>query len=86
MCDGLPVALGFRMNNEAVDSLKIVGNLYTRTPGQAREGVHAGPSYAPSAPQAGYQGAPAPIYAPVPPQGGYGAPSAPQGGGNGAGW
>ena len=82
----------FHMNNEAVDSLKIVGNLYTRTPGQAREGVHAGPSYAPSAPQAGYQGAPAPIYAPAPPQGGYGspvysgAPSAPQGGGNGAGW
>ena len=81
----------FRMNNEAVDSLKIVGNLYTRTPGQARDGASAGASYAASVPQGGYRAAP--------PQGGYpspaygGAPAAsqegyhvPQGGGNGAGW
>lgn len=39
----------FQMSNEAVDSLKIVGNLFTRVPGQTAQGKQ--PS---SAPQGGY--------------------------------
>ena len=60
----------FQMSQEAADSLKIVGNLYTRTPGQARE-------QAQSAPQGGYRQQPraavpsTPAYAP---QQQYGAP------------
>lgn len=51
----------FHLGNEAVDSLKIVGNLYTRTPGEARpqqgtaaKGFGQRPSYGAPAPQGGY--------------------------------
>ena len=64
----------FQMSQEAADSLKIVGNLYTRYPGQGQQGA--------AAPQGGYpqqrtsapQGQPAPY--PAPQGGGYpgGAP------------
>ena len=64
----------FQMTQEAADSLKIVGNLYTRYPGQGPQGT--------AAPQGGYpqqrpsasQGQPAPY--PAPRGGGYpgGAP------------
>ena len=62
----------FQMSNEAVDSLKIVGNLFTRVPGQTAQGRQQ-------------QGAPAPQggYQQVPPQasaGGYRPNPAPQGG------
>ena len=78
----------FNLSQEAVDSLKIVGNIYTRTPGQktqeqkpagpALQGPHApAPGYGPT-PQGGFQGAPAPAYGPQP--GGYPAPQ------GGAGW
>lgn len=87
----------FQLSQEALDSLKIVGNLYTRTPGQNSQGVQGqqgaypapapqggfqtGPGYGHPAPQAAY---PAPAYGGVPaPQGGY--PGA-QAGNNGAGW
>ena len=63
----------FHLGNEAVDSLKIVGNLYTRTPGQKSQGPAPlqGP-YPAAQPQGGFQAAP---------QGGYPAPQ-----GGGAGW
>lgn len=74
----------FHLTNEAVDSLKIVGNLYTRTPGQQPQGAQprqgdfqAGPAYGP-APQGGYP-APSPSYGAAP----QGRPAVPQGG---AGW
>ena len=64
----------FQMSQEAADSLKIVGNLYTRYPGQGPQGTAAPqggyPQQRPSAPQ----GQPAPY--PAPQGGGYpgGAP------------
>lgn len=72
----------FQLSQEALDSLKIVGNLYTRTPGQQSQAprqnaqpLHgpfpAAPSYGP-APQGGFQGNPA--YGGQPPQGSYLAP------------
>ena len=74
----------FHLGNEAIDSLKIVGNLYTRTPGlqsqgaQPQQGVfQTGPVYSP-APQGAYP-APSPTYGPAP-QGGQPAPQ------GGAGW
>ena len=86
----------FQLSQEALDSLRIVGNLYTRTPGQGTQGVQGqqgtypapapqggfqtGPGYGHAAPQGGY---PAPGYGGAPaPQGGYPGPQ----GGNGAGW
>lgn len=62
----------FQMSNEAVDSLKIVGNLFTRVPGQTaqvrqQQGVPA--------PQGGYQQRP-----PQASAGGYRPNPAPQGG------
>ena len=77
----------FQMSQEAADSLKIVGNLYTRTPGQAREQAQA-------APQGSYrQRPPQPTYGSAS-QGGYQSPrqqyEAPDHGGypggQGAGW
>ena len=74
----------FHLGNEAIDSLKIVGNLYTRTPGQQNQGAQpqqggfqTGPVYGP-APQGAYP-APSPTYGPAP-QGGQPAPQ------GGAGW
>ena len=84
----------FNLSQEAVDSLKIVGNIYTRTPkpseqasrqtvpapqGSLPGGYQAAPAYG-QAPQAGYPAAPAPSYGAPVPQGGYPAPQ------NGAGW
>ena len=79
----------FHLSQEAVDSLKIVGNIYTRTPGQRQEGAQpqqgaypssapqggyqAVPSYSPK-PQGGFAPAPAPSYGGAAPQGGYPAP------------
>ena len=79
----------FNLSQEAVDSLKIVGNIYTRTPGQkpqeqkpagsALQGPYApAPGYGPAPQGGGFQGAPAPAYGPQP--GGYPAPQ------GGAGW
>ena len=42
----------FQMTNEAVDSLKIVGNLFTRVPGQTAQGRQ---QQGAPAPQGGYQ-------------------------------
>jgi hypothetical protein len=63
----------FHLGNEAVDSLKIVGNLYTRTPGQKSQSPAPlrGP-YPAAQPQGGF---------PAAPQSGYPAPQ-----GGGAGW
>lgn len=86
----------FQLSQEALDSLKIVGNLYTRTPVQNSQGVQGQQgAYSAPAPQGGYRapqgyGAvaplgryPAPAYGGAPaPQGGYPGPQ----GGNGAGW
>ena len=84
----------FNLSQEAVDSLKIVGNIYTRTPkpseqasrqtvpapqGSLPGGYHAAPSYG-QAPQGGYPAAPAPSYGAPASQGAYPAPQ------NGAGW
>ena len=63
----------FRLSNEAVDSLRIVGNLYTRTPGQKAQGsVPLQGPYPAAQPQGGFQAVP------------QGGGPAPQGGG--AGW
>ena len=62
----------FQMSQEAADSLKIVGNLYTRYPGQGAQGA--------SAPQGGY-----PQQRPSGQQGQASPYSAPQGGGYPAG-
>ena len=67
----------FKLSQEAVDSLKIVGNIYTRTPGEHKEGSAPLQDPYPAAPQGGYQQAPG--YAPAP-QGGYPGPQ------SGAGW
>lgn len=67
----------FKLSQEAVDSLKIVGNIYTRTPGEHKEGSAPLQGPYPAAPQGGYQQAPG--YAPAP-QGGYPGPQ------SGAGW
>ena len=80
----------FHLTQEAADSLKIVGNLYTRTPGQQAQTAQPAQGITPQgsgypaprqgfapAPQGGY---PAPAYAGAP-QGGYPAPQ-----GSGAGW
>ena len=61
----------FQLSQEALDSLKIVGNLYTRTPGQQQQGVRPQQGTYPAGPA--YGGAPIP-------QGGYPAPQ------GGAGW
>jgi hypothetical protein len=58
----------FQMSQEAADSLKIVGNLYTRYPGQGPQGT--------AAPQGGY-----PLQNPSAPQGQPAPYPAPQGGG-----
>ena len=86
----------FHLSQEAVDSLKIVGNIYTRTPGQGAQCVQGQQgAYTATVPQVGFQTGQG--YGHAAPQGGYpasgygGAP-APQGGypgpqeGNGAGW
>ena len=77
----------FQMTQEAVDSLRIVGNIYTRTPGQQSQGTQPQQG-AYTAPQGGYPAprggspAPGPAYGGAPaPQGGYPAPQ-----NNGAGW
>ena len=65
----------FQMSQEAADSLKIVGNLYTRTPAQA--GQAQGQQGAAPAPQGGYQqrpSQPAPVYGAAP-QNGFQAPA-----------
>ncbi len=67
----------FKLSQEAVDSLKIVGNIYTRTPGEHKDGSATLQGPYPAAPQGGYQQAPG--YAPAP-QGGYPGPQ------SGAGW
>lgn len=84
----------FQLSQEAVDSLKIVGNIYTRTPksaepapqpavpvpqGSFQGGYQAAPAYG-QAPQGGYPAAPAPSYGAPVPQGGYPASQ------NSAGW
>ena len=84
----------FNLSQEAVDSLKIVGNIYTRTPkpseqasrqtvpapqGSLAGGYQAAPSYG-QAPQGGYPAVPAPSYGAPASQGAYPAPQ------NGAGW
>lgn len=84
----------FALSQEAVDSLKIVGNIYTRTPkpseqaprqsapapqGSLPGGYQAAPSYG-QAQQGGYPAAPAPSYGAPASQGAYPAPQ------NGAGW
>ena len=83
----------FQLSQEALDSLKIVGNLYTRTPGQSSQGVQGQQgAYSAPAPQGGYQAPQG--YGAVAPQGRYPAPAyagAPQGAypapqGSGAGW
>ena len=65
----------FQMSQEAADSLKIVGNLYTRTPAQA--GQAQGQQGAAPAPQGGYQqrpSQPVPVYGAAP-QNGFQAPA-----------
>ena len=83
----------FQLSQEALDSLKIVGNLYTRTPGQSFQGVQGQQgAYSAPAPQGGYRAPQG--YGAVAPQGRYPAPAyagAPQGAypapqGSGAGW
>lgn len=84
----------FNLSQEAVDSLKIVGNVYTRTPKPAEQaprqsapapqgslpgGYQAAPSYG-QAQQGGYPAAPAHSYGAPASQGAYPAPQ------NGAGW
>lgn len=84
----------FQLSQEAVDSLKIVGNIYTRTPKPAEQaprqaapapqgslpgGYQAVQSYG-QAPQGGYPAAPAHSYGAPASQGAYPAPQ------NGAGW
>lgn len=84
----------FQLSQEAVDSLKIVGNIYTRTPKPAEQaprqpvpapqgslpgGFQTAPAYG-QAPQGGYAAVPAPSYGAPAPQGAYPAPQ------NGAGW
>ena len=59
----------FQMSQEAADSLKIVGNLYTRYTGQGPQGVTGQPA---PAPQGGYPGPQAAAQAR--PGGGYRAP------------
>ena len=59
----------FQMSNEAIDSLKIVGNLFTRIPGQTAQGRQQQGAHAP---QGGYQQRPR--------TGGYRQNPAPQGG------
>ena len=78
----------FQLSQEALDSLKIVGNLYTRTPIQQSQAVQPQPgNYPAPAPQGAYQGGHA--YGPAPALG-YGGIPAPQGGPagpqSGAGW
>lgn len=63
----------FQMTNEAIDSLKIVGNLFTRVPGQTAQGRQ---QQGAPAPQGGYQQRPPQRAA----AGGYRQGAAPQGG------
>ena len=46
----------FGLSQEAVDSLRIVGNIWTRTPGERKEGTAPLRGPYPAAPQGGYTG------------------------------
>ena len=65
----------FQMSLEAVDSLKIVGNLFTRVPGQNAQGKGQGTYQGPQAPYsqqpAPQQRSPYQAQAPAYPQGGF---------------